>query len=401
VRIAFITAQHWDVHGRGAATVRIHDCIAEDAARRGCSLTLLGGDLHERKSVAEERNAVAAWLVKMARLGEVVGVYGNHESPLDLEIYTKLEAENPITFYDRPAVHWYAGIAIACLPWPRPAHLLAELGPVSQEAGNQVATDALRAVLRGLGDAMDAAGVDGRGPRSRVFLGHVMARGSLTSTGQEMLGMPLELGLEDLALARADAYLLGHIHLGAGNEWQIGDAPAFYGGSPRRCTWGEPEVKSYTVLEFEDGLEGRLVSWERVPTPATRMAHVEAHWHGAHTGLPGDVTVPAGLSRDWSPEEVAGAEVRLRYVVEAPNREAAKRDAAEEVDALRAAGAVSVKVEEQVMASTRARTPEVARAVTLADKLGALWEARKDVPDPVRREALRAKLYELEDTHVG
>lgn len=280
MKIAFVTDSHWDSHNRFAETVRTHDFIAEDAARRGCSLTLLGGDLHERKSVAEERNAVAAWLIRMAELGPVVGVYGNHECPLDLEIYTKLEAQNPIVFYERPAVYWHAGLAIACLPWPRPAHLLAELGPVSQETGNQAATNALRDILRGLGSEMDTAGVAGAAPRARIFLGHVMARGSRTSTGQEMLGMPLELGLEDLALVRADAYLLGHIHLGPGNEWAIGDAPAFYGGSPRRCTFGEPEVKSYTVIEFEDGPSGRLVSWERVPTPATPMVHLEAYWDG-------------------------------------------------------------------------------------------------------------------------
>lgn len=210
--------------------------------------------------------------------------------------------------------------------------------------------------------------------------------------------MPLELGLEDLALVRADAYLLGHIHLGAGNEWQIGDSPALYGGSPRRCTFGEPEVKSYTVLEFEDGPEGRLVSWERVSTPATKMAHLDSEWFDEHVGLPGDVIVPAGLSRDWSPEEVVGAEVRLRYRVDADHRDAARRAAQEEADELRGAGAASVKVEEQVIATTRARTPEVARAVTLADKLDALWSARRDVPDPVRRDALVAKLGELESS---
>jgi DNA repair exonuclease SbcCD nuclease subunit len=247
-----------------------------------------------------------------------------------------------------------------------------------------VATDALRAVLRGLGDEMDVAGVDGRGPR--VFLGHVMARGSRTSTGQEMLGMPLELGLEDLALVRADAYLLGHIHLGAGNEWQIGDSPALYGGSPRRCTFGEPEVKSYTVLEFEDGPEGRLVSWERVPTPCVAMVHLEEEWDAEAGRFP------------WIEEAEfpPGAELRLRYRVAADQRDAARRSAQEVADRYRERGAVSVKLEEQVIASTRARTPEVAAAKTLADKIAALWEARKDVPDPVRREAIVSKLGELE-----
>jgi exonuclease SbcD len=262
------------------------------------------------------------------------------------------------------------------MAWPRKANV---------EAAGVDAREAMRATLRGIGDMLEQHD----GPR--VLLAHAMVRGSRTSTGQEMLGCELELGLEDLALARADLYALGHIH--AHQSWNVAGAPAIYPGSPRRANFGELEPKGYVVAEF-DGRQ--LVGWEFVETPAVRMVHLEAEWFDDHTGLPGDVIVPAGLSRDWSPEEVVGAEVRLRYRVDADHRDAARRAAQVEADALRAAGAVSVKVEECVEATNRSRTPEVARAVTLVDKLERLWEARKDVPDQVRREALVAKLATLE-----
>ena len=38
------------------------------------------------------------------------------------------------------------------------------------------------------------------------------------------------------------------------------------------------------------------------------------------------------------------------------------------------------KIEEEVRATQRAKSPEVAKAVTLAEKLGAFWTARADVP---------------------
>ena len=218
-----------------------------------------------------------------------------------------------------------------------------------------------------------------------------MVRGSQSSTGRELTGCELEVGLEDLALARADLYALGHVH--KHQFWDVAGAPAIYPGSVYRHDFGELEPKGYVVAEF-DGR--RLVGWQFVETPAVRMVHLEAEWFDDHIGLPGDVIVPAGLSRDWSPEEVVGAEVRLRYRVDADHRDAARRAAQVEADALRAAGAVSVKVEECVEATNRSRTPEVARAVTLVDKLERLWEARKDVPDQVRREALVAKLATLE-----
>lgn len=94
--------------------------------------------------------------------------------------------------------------------------------------------------------------------------------------------------------------------------------------------------------------------------------------------------------------DVRGAEVRLRVRVAPDQRDSARRAAQEYAEQLRSAGAVSVKLEECVQASTRSRTPEVAAARTLADKLDALWSARKDQPDPVRRDAIMAKLATLE-----
>lgn len=375
---------HFDEHRRLAECVRIHDWIADLVRKERPDVFLSGGDIYERASTPVEREAVAEWLSAVAEVCPVVIAKGNHDRPLDAALMRRIRSRHPIIVEERAAVHVVAGAAIATVAWPSRSALAALAG--GESAGtNATAKDALAAILRGLGGELAAHD----GPR--VLLGHFMIDGSRTSTGQELLGAEMNVSLAELALAGADVVIAAHVH--AAQEFRIGDAPVLLAGSPYRQNFGEMEPKSVVLLEWQ-GRE--LARVERVPTPATRMAHVEAHWHGAHTGLPGDVTVPAGLSRDWSPEEVAGAEVRLRYVVEAPNREAAKRDAAEEVDALRAAGAVSVKVEEQVMASTRARTPEVARAVTLADKLGALWEARKDVPDPVRREAIVRKLGELE-----
>lgn len=94
--------------------------------------------------------------------------------------------------------------------------------------------------------------------------------------------------------------------------------------------------------------------------------------------------------------DVSGAEVRLRVRVVADQRDAARRATQEYAAQLRSAGAASVKCEECVIATTRARTPEVARATTLQAKLEALWLARKDVPEPSRRESMMNKLSTLD-----
>lgn len=378
MKIAFVTDNHFDVSSRFEETIRIHDWIAEDADRRGCTLTLLGGDLHERKSVAAERNAVANWLTRMAELGPVVGVYGNHEVPLDLDIYNQLESEYPIRFHATPTVVVARDVQIQCLPWPRRAYLAA----YAQAAGvdtEDLARVAMQDLLRGLG----AQATEDDLPR--VFLGHVQMRGSRVSTGQPLVGLPLELGLEDLSLCRSDFYALGHIHLGEGNEWKIGDAPVAYGGSPRRTSFGETETKSYTVIEFEGS---KLVGWERVEVPATRMVHIDGKWLASELAI----TLPRPLEE----YAVKGAEVRLRYHVASDERDAARRAAAELKSVIAGEGAAFVKVEETVEANVRARAPEIAAAKTLPEKLSHYWRARGIVVGD-RESGLLTKLASLEE----
>ena len=391
MKLAFITDSHFDQHSRFEECVRVHQWIADDARERGCSVTLLGGDMFESKSTAEERNAVADWIRRLAAFSNVVGVYGNHDYQSanggDLDIFGGLATREGVSFISAPCVYGcYMDeiVGVACLPWPRRANLLAAAGAPTRDASNQVAREAMQTVLRQLGTQLREFG-----DRPKLFLGHVQTRGSRVSSGQELVGCDFELGLEDLSLVGADFYALGHIHLA--QEWRIGDAPVVYGGSPHRCNFGETEDKSYTVIEFDGP---RLVSWERVSTPCTPMLMTEATW------------VPGRSEFDWHPSQLGNGvfsepfEARFRYRVEQAHREAARIDATLYTSLLRSYGAVSVKVEEQVIQTTRARAPEVGIARTTRDKLEAHWRSRGFEPGE-RRGALVGKLTELEDGDPG
>jgi len=220
----------------------------------------------------------------------------------------------------------------------------------------------------------------------KLFLGHVMMRGSKTSTGQELVGCDLELGLDDLALVGADFYGLGHIHMH--QRWATPDAPVFYPGSPRRCNFGEAEPKGFIVADLVDD----EVQWSFVETPARRMVTLDYSFDGELH--PVGSTVLEVLSH------VSDTEFRLRYRVPADQRDAAKTAVEKERQLLLENGAHSVKVEPQIIATTRARAPEVATAQTLTEKLEALWAARNDVPEPERGERLLGKARTLEESHA-
>lgn len=369
--LAVIADSHFDETSRFDECVRLHDWIADDLAERGVDLVLHCGDVLERRSTVRERAAIAAWLRKVGKCAPIVIVRGNHDPVGDLAIFAKLRTQNPIVVEEAAAVHAMKGVAVACLAWPRKAELLA------RHPGLDPA-DAMRAVLGGLG----AEAVDSNGAALPVvLLAHAMVRGSVTSTGQPLVGADLEIGLEDFALVKADAYALGHIH--KGQAWDIAGAPCFYPGSPRRTAFGEVESKGYTLLTV--GARGEPVHVEHVEVPATRMVHVEATW-----------TAFGFTGGDRCAAEQEGAEVRLRYRVDADRRDAARADAEAWAAELRQLGAASVKIEEVVIATTRTRTPAIAAARTLPEKLTAHWEAKGVALADERRARVLEKVVGLE-----
>ncbi len=382
MRTAIIADSHFDEGSRFEECIRIHNWIADDVAERGVDLVLLSGDLYERKSTPNDRLAASAWIRRLAETAPVVIVRGNHDVLDDLPLLVRLDTNHPVHVEEAAGVVHVAGAAVGCLAWPRKGRLLSQIAAnVGLEEAGQIAAVQLQNVIRGLGAEM--AKHDG----PRILLAHAMVRGSVTSHGQPLVGCDMELGLEDLALARADLYALGHIHMF--QDWKIDDVPVVYPGSPRRTAYGEIEQKGYVVADF---LGQRLTGWEFIPTPATPMFLLEDEWGAEEDGTFGWL---AGLHGE--PGSIAGAEVRFRYYVGADHREAAKAAAAVIKFSLEEQGAVAVKVEDVVRPTTRARAPEIVDAKGIDEKLRTLWKARDDVPEPERADRLLSLARTIEE----
>jgi DNA repair exonuclease SbcCD nuclease subunit len=379
---------HFDEHSRFDECVRVHRWIADEVALRKPDVFLSGGDIYERASTPVERAAVADWLGAVAETCPVLIAKGNHDRPWDCALLGRLRTKHPVIVEEGARVHRIGDAAIAAVAWPNKASVAAMVGgPIATEALDDVTKQALRNVLSGLG--AELAAHDG----PRVLLMHAMASGAVTSLGQPMIGGELALGLEDLGLARPALTVLSHIHMP--QEWAWNGAPVVYCGSPIRTAFGECEEKSVLVAEFDGA---RLVGWERVATPARPMLLVEGEYVAEERAVSDEWGVGvdrAGL-HTGPVGDVAGAEIRLRYRVELDQRDAAKIAAAE----LRAQwierGAVAVKVEEEVVATTRARAPEVAKAVTIPEKLHAFWESRGVELDGTREARVLSRLAEIE-----
>jgi exonuclease SbcD len=342
---------HFAEHLRFDECIKVHASMVEQARDVKADVFLDSGDVFDAASTPRERQAVAEWIVAMAEVCPVVFAKGNHDRPLDVALMRRLSTKHPVIVEEGAAVHHVAGAAIAVMAWPERAHLLAALG--SAAAADLGMREALQGVLRGLGQQLEQHD----GPR--VLLGHFMVDGSVASTGQPLLGMPINVGLADLALARAHLTVMGHIH--KAQSWELETGPAIYTGSPFRTDFGQLERKSILFAEF-DGQ--RLLRTEELETPCTPMVHMD----GSLERVAGRAFFAVGPHAD-----VRGAEIRLRYSVAPEDRDTVRHLADEAKSELIARGAHSVKVEEVVIAERRARAPEVAKATSVQDKLDAHW----------------------------
>lgn len=390
---------------RWAECLRVHDWIAGEVERRAPDLFLCAGDLYERASTPEERDAAARWLTRIARVCPVVVVRGNHDKAGDVELLGRLDTYHPIVVEERAGVCRIATdsaaghISVAAFAWPSRAMLAATLGDhATPEAVAQHGRDAMRAMLRGLGEDLRR-----HGPGPRILLGHAHVVGCRVGLeGQPLApGAEVTVGLEDLALAGADAVVLGHIH--AAQDWTFGGVPVAYTGSPFRNSFGEREEKSILALRFDHPRDGDMmpVAWERIPTPAAPMIAALGEYVPPEVVNPGSEQPGRGCiawheAPVWPEEDMRGAEVRLRYMVEAQHRESARGIAGDFRAELLAEGAASVKVEEVVIATTRARAPEVAAARSPFAMLEAHLASKGTPIEDAEREGLRAKVAELE-----
>lgn len=369
--------KRWDDH------CRVMTWIAEDMRARGCDLTAHTGDVFEGPDVSSprERDFIDRWSLEVASRRPCVFVAGNHDNRQDVVALGRLRGLHPIVAVDTPAVHVLAGITIGMLPWPRKANLLASLGrPVSPAESSALASDALCAILRGLGDVMD----EHTGPR--LVACHAMIRGARTDHDQPLVGADMEIGYDDLArLTRAHFVACGHVH--AQQEWLVDGVPVVYTSAPRVCTFGQVGPKGYVVAAFDDD---RLVGWERVATPYRQLLLTKATWVPREVGhgFEWEIPIPADHVRD--------AELRVRYVVDADQQDGARRAADELRDHLLADGAIDVKIEPQVRPVSRARAPEIAKATTNADQLREWLRVRAIALEPTREARVLGRLEEIE-----
>lgn len=341
------------------------------------------GDVFHAKSTIADRNELAPRLIRMAKVAPVIGCRGNHDAPGDLAIFERLETTWPVYFPERPEVLRVATptghtLYVFALPWPEEGGLaLAGLAPGDVPAA---ARQALSTIFIDAGHEL--ARVRGEGALT-AFIGHCTVVGAVSSSGQPVAGLGIEIDAEHLAHLGDCPKICNHIH----KPQTV--SGAVYVGSICRLDFGEREEKRFLLTQFcEEPLwnpfiEGLGWSMESHPIDVAPMWHVNGWLTREGFLLDPYQPLPVDSVHPWR-----GCEVRVR--AQFHNSERAILDLAKAKLLADFAEAKALQLELVAVPDGGLRAPQVATAQTLREKLLAWAEASGTVVPAAALEKLTA-----------
>jgi len=365
---------------------RCLDFAAKLADERQVHGVLLAGDIFEGKSSEEERDIFGDALADLSVDGHgqprhVLVVKGNHDRPLDLEVYAGYPH---VTVMERPGIvalghsRSTTTVDVLCCPWPERAFLAAN--GFAGEQADQAGSAALAAMLRAMVATREHP------ERPLVVLAHLQVLGAISSSAQPLVGRSIEIALGELQDLGAAAIVLGHVH----RPQEL--APNIhYIGSFTCHDFGEQgEQKRVGILTIDDA---GTASWEWVSVPCRRWLTVEAEigedgppvedWPTVTTAADEEAVIAGGM-------EALAAGSCVRYVYRCDETNESLFDHA--TITRRFAAAHTLKIEPRVERAARVRSAEVAAARTALQKLEAWGQATGTEITP----ALVEKLHALE-----
>jgi DNA repair exonuclease SbcCD nuclease subunit len=376
IRLIATSDSHYRADRRLEETVNVHREIVRLADYHRADAILHAGDFFERRSTGAERLALFDFLTEAGDHGiPVYGVKGNHDAPDDLTLFSR--AIHGVSIAERPMVtilprgDGRCSVAVVQIPWFDRVHIAAAVDVLDPQKVRDLTIDAAQQFLTAIRGTIAYYKAEGY---VVVVVSHMMVAGSVVSSGQCLIGAGVELTPHDLMELGASYVALGHVH--KTQEWYEGRV--CYSGSPEAHDFGEPEEKGVRLVTLEE--DGTFVSNEFLPLGSRKIVLLED-------------------TAGWGPDtddEVKDAVVRLRLHL-TPD-EAAALDRQATIDLVMSQGAFSCKLEIVTVQPDRQRVPEIARAVSLPEKLEHYMKARGD--DPERLPALVEKVGVLEGMEV-
>lgn len=366
LRIAHFSDLHFCAKNLDEAA-RCFGFAVSEAIAREVDVAVISGDATDH-ALDVHSPAVRTLAQEVRRLADscpvlmLQGTY-SHEPPGTLSIFPLLGGRHPVLVADRLGQvalmedgRWLASqrwrfdsvprgarALFTCIPTVNKADVAAVVGALdaAEAVGHQLA-----ALLVGYATVNEAARAEGV---PTLGVAHGTVSGCVTEHGVPMAGFDHEFTTTSLFSARAQAFLLGHIH--QHQAWQDDGRWIAYAGSIGRFHHGEREAKGFLLWQ----VAAASTNWQFIATPARRT--VDLVFEGAPD--------PTEIERAVKELALAGAWVRVRWQIGEEERSSVDRDAIRRV----LADAADVQLEGRVVPVVRSRAEGISQATSLAEKV--------------------------------
>src|SRR5438105_8733396 len=373
-----------DLHYAGATVSEVDRCFtfAVDAAiARGVDCAVNSGDStdHALEVHAPAVEALARNIRRLADCCPVLMLHGtfSHEPPGALNVFRLLGGRFRVHVADRlqqvaliedgcwqESHGWRfeqippsARAVFSCVPTVNKAVVAATVS--ATEAAVAVG-EQLTTLLQGFAPSNAAARAGGV---PTIGVSHGTVYGCVTEHGVPMAGFDHEFTTGSLFGAKAQAFMLGHIHK---HQWWEQDGRMIaYAGSIGRLHYGEQGDKGFLIWR----VEAKCVRFELIATPAKRTVEI------SFNGMP-DLEELQQIART---NDVTGAFVRVRWTMPDEDRHEVDRSAIQDIFG----AAAEVKLEGRVISIARARPAAISQEASIATKL-AVWARLVEAkPEPL------------------
>ena len=380
IRIAQFSDLHYSEKNLTEAD-RCFGFAVDEAIRRGAEVAVISGDSTDH-ALDVHSSAVERLARQVRRLADhcpalmLQGTY-SHEPPGTLAIFRLLGGRYGVHVADRigqvallstrtwresdgwrfDRVPEGARVVFTCVPTVNKATVAASVG--AADAGVALGQE-LAALLAGYGAINDAAR---RARVPTVGVSHGTVTGCITEHGVPMAGFDHEFTSGALLSARAQAFMLGHIH--RHQHWEEEGRIVAYAGSIGRFHHGESGDKGFVLWE----VGASVTRFELVPTPARRTVDL------FFDGKPDLGRIEAAMNEDG----LQGAWVRVRWTVADEERHEVDREAIKRA----LAGAANVQLEGRIVPIVRSRAEGISRCASLNAKVSAWAVVTGAKPEPL------------------
>ena len=391
----------WHLEERNAEEVgEALSVICAHAESHPPVLIVVAGDLTHSQSLRFDTVAArtsVAMVTRLAMVAPVVICVGtpSHDGMAPM-VHETIEARHPVLVADRPIAVIFTGGAlmpvdieavlkrsyrptyrdiegfISIVPAPTKQHFRCSESSINE--ADKIIANALGGLF--LGFAATRACLCPNAPH--IHVGHCQVDGCSISETQTLTGVDISISPAQMRSLDADLIALGHIHK---SQRIAQNFPAFYSGSPTSLNFGELDEKGFYMHTVGPNPESLFVSTNARRRRIRTFVFLETP------------PTEAALKAAFTPEEIAGAHLRIRAILWSDESRMINQSAIESwfMDA----GAHSFKFELHRKPRKTVRAQHILEIPSLPEKLSEMATIRGHEPPG---EALLEKAIMVEAT---